>query len=165
MQIPRIDLPYPEIKVERKDVELAKEILNLYAGEISEDTAVHNYIFQMLIMHESEEKKAILKDVAITEMHHLEILGLLIKELGLTPFYVGVKNNTTKWWSGEYVTYENSWKKILLNNIGLEELAIQNYEKVIARTNDEHVRHILKRIILDERMHIEIFSKLYGECK
>lgn len=161
----KIDIPYPEIKVERKDVELAKEILNLYAGEISEDTAVHNYIFQMLIMNEFEEKKTLLKEIAITEMHHLEILGLLIKELGLTPFYVGVKNNATKWWSGEYVTYEKEWKKILLDNIGLEELAIQNYENVIAKTTDEHVKHILRRIILDERLHIEIFSKLYGECK
>ena len=165
MQITKIDIPYPEIKVERKDVELAKEILNLYAGEISEDTAVHNYIFQMLIMSEDKIKKELLKEIAITEMHHLEILGLLVKELGLTPFYVGVKNSTTKWWSGEYVTYEKEWKKIILANIGLEELAIQNYEKVIAKTNDENVRHILKRIILDERLHIEIFSKLYGECK
>ena len=161
----KIDLPYPEIKVERKDVELAKEILNLYAGEISEDTAVHNYIFQMLIMNEDEERKNILKGIAITEMQHLEILGILVKQLGLTPFYVGVKNNTTKWWSGDYVTYEKDWKKMLLSNIGLEELAIQNYEKVIEKTTDEHVRHILRRIILDERLHIEIFSKLYGECK
>ncbi len=165
MQIQKIDVPYPEIKVEQKDVELAKEILNLYAGEISEDTAVHNYVFQMLIMSEDQNRKKIIKEIAITEMKHLEILGLLIKELGLTPFYVGVKNNTTKWWSGEYVNYEKEWKKILLDNIGLEELAIQNYQKVIEKTKDEHVRHILKRIILDERLHIEIFSKLYSECK
>lgn len=161
----QVDLPYPEIKVERKDVELAKEILNLYAGEISEDTAVHNYVFQMLIMNEDQEAKKLLREIAITEMHHLEILGILVKQLGLTPFYVGVKNNATKWWSGEYVTYEKDWKKMLLANIGLEELAIQNYEKVIEKTSDEHVRHILRRIILDERLHIEIFSKLYVACK
>ncbi len=160
-----IDIPYPEIKVEKKDIELAKKILNLYAGEISEDTAIHNYTFQMMIMHANEERKKILKEVAITEMHHLEILGLLIEKLGLTPFFVGVQNGTTKWWNGEFVTYEKEWKKMLLDNIGLEELAIQNYEKIIEETEDENVKYILKRIILDERLHIEIFSKLYQEEK
>lgn len=160
-----VDMPYPEIKVERKNIELAKEILNVYAGEISEDTATHNYVFQMIMLHQDEEKKNILEGIAITEMHHLEILGLLIKELGLTPFYVGVQNGSTKWFSGEYVTYEKEWKKMLLDNIGLEELAIRNYEKIIDKTDDENVKHILKRIILDERLHIEIFSKLYNQTK
>ena len=160
-----VDMPYPEIKVEKKDVELAKEILNLYAGEISEDTATHNYSFQMMMMHDDKEKKEILKGIAITEMHHLEMLGLLIKELGLTPYFVGVNNGCTKWFSGEYVTYEKEWRKMLLANIGLEELAIRNYERVIEKTSDECVKHILRRIILDERLHIEIFSKLYGQAK
>ncbi len=160
-----VDMPYPEIKVEKKDVELAKEILNLYAGEVSEDTAIHNYTFQMLMMQEDKEKKEILKGIAITEMHHLEILGTLVGKLGLTPFFVGVNNGSTKWFSGEYVTYEKEWKKILLSDIGLEELAIRNYERVIEKTSDECVKHILRRIILDERLHIEIFSKLYGQAK
>lgn len=160
-----VDMPYPEIKVEKKDVSLAKDLLNLYAGEISEDTAVHNYIFQMLIMQEDKDIKNILKGIAITEMHHVEILGLLIKELGLTPLFVGVVNNHTKWFSGEYITYEREWKKMLLDNIRLEEISIRNYEEIIAKTKDENIIHILKRIILDERLHIEIFTKLYGQIK
>lgn len=161
----KVDMPYPEIKVEKKDVEIAKEIFNAYAGEVSEDSAIHTYIFQMLLMNHQKEYKEILKGIAITEMHHLEILGLLIKELGFTPIYVSVLNNKTKWFSGEYINYSKEWKKMLLDNIKYEKQAILNYEKIITKTTDENIKHILKRIILDERLHIEIFQKLYGQAK
>lgn len=158
-----VDIPYPEVKVERKDENLAKELLSLYAGEISEDTAVHTYIFQMLLMHKNKELKELLRGIAITEMHHLEILGILIKELGLTPLYLSIPNDCVKWFSGSYVSYEKKWKEMLLHNIRTEKLSIERYEKIIEKTTDEHVIHILKRIILDEQLHIEIFSKLYQQ--
>ncbi len=161
----KVDMPYPEIKVERKNVELAKEILNAYAGEVSEDTAVHNYIFQMMLVHENNDLKTILRGIAIVEMHHLEILGLLIGELGLTPLFVGIENNHTKWFSGEYVPYEKEWKKALLDNIYMEKKAIRDYERILDSTSDINVKQILRRIILDERLHIEIFTKLYQQAK
>ena len=98
-------------------------------------------------------------------MHHLEILGELVKKLGLTPLYLSVNNDKTKWFSGEYVTYEKELKNILLDNIRNEELAIKNYEKIIIQTDDEYVKYILKRIILDEKMHIQVFMKLYSQVK
>lgn len=158
-----IDMPYPTIKVEKKDVDLAKEIFNLYAGSISEDTAIHSYIFQMLIFHDNKELKEIFKGISITEMHHLEILGLLIKELGLNPIFVGIKDKKATWFSGEYAVYEKDLKKILEEDIKREKIAIENYEKVINKTVDKHVIHILKRIILDERLHIKILSQLYQQ--
>ncbi len=163
MQV-KVDIPYPEVKVSSKNIKLAKEILSSYAGPISEDTAIHNYIFQYLIL-ENDEIKNILKEIAIVEMHHLEILGELVKKLGLTPLYLSVNNDKTKWFSGEYVTYEKELKNILLDNIRNEELAIKNYEKIIIQTDDEYVKYILKRIILDEKMHIQVFMKLYSQVK
>ncbi len=163
MQV-KVDIPYPEVKVSSKNIKLAKEILSSYAGPISEDTAIHNYIFQYLIL-ENDEIKSILKEIAIVEMHHLEILGELVKKLGLTPLYLSVNNDKTKWFSGEYVTYEKELKNILLDNIRNEELAIKNYEKIIIQTDDEYVKYILKRIILDEKMHIQVFMKLYSQVK
>lgn len=157
-----MDMPYPEIKVASKNLETACALFNLYAGEVSEDTSIHNYIFQMMMVEDVEIKK-LLKEIAITEMHHLEILGLLIKALGLSPLFVGVSNQKTKWFSGEYVNYERDLKNILLDNIRLEETAIKKYEEVISIANDSNIEHILKRIILDERLHIEIFSKLYQQ--
>lgn len=155
-------LPYPDVRVEKKDIEVAKELLSSYAGRVSEDTAIHNYVFQEMMQDNSELKK-ILEGIAIVEMHHLEILGKLIYALGLTPLFASVSDNHTKWFSGEYVNYERNWQETLRDNIFNEEMAIRNYEKIMEKTNDENVKHILKRIILDERIHIEIFTKLLGQ--
>lgn len=159
-----VKIPYPEVQVEKKDIEIAKELLNSYAGRVSEDTAVHDYVFQMM-MQDQDEIKKILRGIAIVEMKHVEILGRLIYALGLTPLFASVSDNHTKWFSGEYVNYEKNWEQTLLDNIFHEEMAIKNYEKIIMKTTDENVKHILKRIVLDERVHIEIFTKLLGQMK
>ena len=31
----KVDMPYPKVKVAKKNVDLAKKIFNVYAGEIS----------------------------------------------------------------------------------------------------------------------------------
>ena len=160
----RVNIPYPEVKVEKKDIEIAKDLLNSYAGRTSEDSAIHDYVFQEM-MQNNEEIKKILKGISIVEMHHLEILGKLIYALGLTPLFASVVDGRTKWFSGEYVNYEKNWQQTLLDNIYQEEIAIRNYEKIIEKTKDENVGHILKRIILDERVHIEIFTKLLNQMK
>lgn len=159
-----MNIPYPKIQVERKDIEIAKDLLNAYAGRVSEDSAIHDYVFQMM-MQDNEDIKKILKGISIVEMHHLEILGKLIYALGLTPLFASVEDNHTKWFSGEYVNYEKNWEQTLRDNIYQEEAAIRNYEKIILKTKDEIVKHILKRIILDERVHIEIFTKLLAQIK
>lgn len=155
-----VDMPYPEVKVERKDLELAKKVFNLYAGEVSEDTSTHNYVLQALMFSENEEIRKILKEIAIVEMHHLELLGTLIKKLGLVPLFLSTNNNKIKWFSGSYVFYEKDLKKVLLKDIYIEKMAIKNYETLISETSDKNIIHLLKRIILDERLHIEIFEKL-----
>lgn len=160
----QMNIPYPKIKVEKKDIEIAKDLLNSYAGRISEDSAVHDYVFQMMMQDDGEIKK-ILRGIAIVEMHHLEILGKLIYALGLTPLFASVSDNRTKWFSGEYVNYERNWEQILRDNIFQEEMAIKNYERIILKTNDENIKYILKRIILDERVHIEIFTRLLEQIK
>ncbi len=160
----RVNIPYPEVKVAGKDVEIAKDLLSSYAGRVSEDSAIHDYVFQMM-MQDQEDIKKILKGISIVEMEHLSILGRLIYALGLTPLFANVEENHTKWFSGEYVNYERNWEQILKDNIFQEEMAIKNYEKIIAKTKDDSVKYILKRIILDERVHVEIFTKLLEHTK
>jgi bacterioferritin len=158
----KVNVPYPEIKVEKKDNDLALKIFNSYAGEVSEDVAIHNYIYQSLVIQDEEIKK-ILRGIAIVEMQHLDTLGTILKLLGFKPLFLSVKDNKTEWFSGKYINYESNLNNILLDNIKSEESAIKNYENIISCTTDEYVIHILKRIILDERLHIEIFEKLYKE--
>lgn len=160
-----VDMPYPKVQVEKQDIELAKQIYSLYAGSVSEDICIHSYIFQALILEDNEDLKKILKGIAVVEMHHLEILGQLIKELGLTPIFGSFQNDKLRWLSGEDVRYDKNINEMLLNDIKAEKETIKKYEMIIKNTSDEYIRHILKRIILDERLHVEIFSKLYEHLK
>ncbi len=157
-----VDMPYPSVKVSKRDLNLAKKLLNVYAGEVSEDTSAHTYIFQSLIVEDKEISK-ILKNIGIVEMHHLDLLGLLIKNLGLIPFFASVEKEKIKWFSGKYINYERDLKELLLNNIALEKKAISNYENILKETSDIYIIHLIKRIILDERLHIEIFEKIYKQ--
>lgn len=150
------NIPYPEVKVEGKNIEFAKMLANAYCGIISEDTAIHLYMYQSFNLNDNISQ--ILKKIAIVEMHHLELLAKTIKLLGLDPEYKVYE--PSKYFSGEYVNY--SLNNIFDINIKSEQMAIENYEKLIKVIDDKYIKELLKRIILDEKIHIEIFKKLKG---
>ena len=70
------NLPYPDIKVEKENIEYAKLLMYPYASMISEDTATHLYMYQSFILDDNIGK--ILENIAIVEMHHLEMLAKTI---------------------------------------------------------------------------------------
>ena len=162
----QIDLEYPKVRVEKKNIALAKKILTNFAGAISEDTSVHTYIFQALLFHEWPDIAKTLKKIAIVEMHHLELLGEVITQLGVAPMFLSVeKNGALKWFSGQFVSYDKTLKEAILNDLWMEEQAIQNYEKLISEINDETIIYLIKRIILDERLHCKIFQQILKDLE
>ncbi len=157
---------YPEIKVERPNLEYAKLLLQDYAGTVSEDTAVHLYMYQHLLQNEKwEEFAEALEDIAIVEMHHLEILGKLILKLGLNPIYATVdsSNDNVIYWTSENVDYTDDIKKMLQVDIQAETLAIEQYELHKEMMDDKYIRAIIDRIIQDEKEHLKIFKELYNK--
>ena len=158
---PKVNLPYPEIKVNRKNPILAYKIFNLYAGNVSELTDINQYSFQSIYLNEYIDLSNILKTISITEMEHLRILGNLIKALGLNPYFISYdKNNNPVPWNSDYVNFTINYRDMLVNNIKNENQAIEQYTIFLNEINDENIRKIIERIILDERRHVEIFSKL-----
>ncbi|MDD2627900.1 MAG: manganese catalase family protein [Clostridia bacterium] len=88
------ELPYPEIKVEGKNSYYAGLLLDDYAGDISECTAIFLYIFQHMYNSKIYKEYAeILRNIAIVEMIHLELLGEAIMQLGTTPKFSSIKLN------------------------------------------------------------------------
>ena len=77
------NLPYPEIKNIPKNILYAKILSFAYAGSTSEETAVHQYIYQSYFF--KDDIKDILEHIAIVEMKHSELLGQAILKLGLNP--------------------------------------------------------------------------------
>ena len=151
------NLPYPDIKVEKENIEYAKLLMYPYASMISEDTATHLYMYQSFILDDNIGK--ILENIAIVEMNHLEMLAKTINLLGLKPEY---KSNDIPWTSN-YINYTNNLKDILKINIEAETLAIKNYQNLIKVINDKYIKKMLERIIVDEEIHLKIFNDLYNE--
>lgn len=152
----KCNLPYPEVKVEKKNIEYAKMLSNAYAGNISEDTAIHLYMYQSIVLN--NEVSDILEKIAVVEMHHLELLAKAIYLLGLDPMYKSYTPD--KYFNGQYIRYQKDLNDILEINIISEEIAIDNYEKLVNIIDDKYIKELLNRIILDEKVHLEIFKKL-----
>ncbi|MEG2571089.1 MAG: ferritin family protein, partial [Clostridia bacterium] len=99
-------------------------------------------------------------EINIVEMHHLEIFGELAYKLGENPRLWSQRGIQKKYWSPCYNRYPVQIHSILENSLSGELMAIKKYEmqcRAIANTN---ITDILKRIIADEEVHVEIFKKL-----
>lgn len=157
----KVDLPYPKIQVSKRDPLLGQKISHSYGGDVSEDTAIHQYLFQSMMLKESnKEISLILEEIGKVEMYHLEILGLTMKELGVYPVYYDSSFGNQAYFTSKYVSYDTNLECMILEDIKAEKEAILQYDALINSTNDIYVKEILKRIVLDERLHLEIFEKI-----
>lgn len=155
-----VNKDYPPIKVEKENPYYAQILLNNYASEISEETAIHLYLYQSLIL-DNQELSTILEKIALVEMHHLKILGTAITKLGLKPLYGTIKNNFFTPWISTNVNYNTNIKQIFQNNIATEKRAIENYEKSRKLINDIYIKALITKIIEDEQLHVKIFEDIY----
>lgn len=152
---------YPEIKVEAENKEYAYILLNDYAGEISELSAITLYSYQQFSQFKDEEFAHIVEQISIAEMLHLKMLGQTIKLLGVDPIYKikDVDDNYISW-NSEYVSYDTNIVDMLKTNVNKEKEAILKYRSHIELINDKYIKGLLERIIEDEEKHLECFNKL-----
>lgn len=162
----KLDIPYPKIQVEKRNMETAKLLMHSFAGEVSEETAIHQYLYQSFLLETKNSDVAkILEEISKTEMYHLKILGLLIKKLGVYPVFLDPTMGSYDFWSSKDVSYASSLPLMLEKDIEAETKAIQTYRELIYVIDDVYVKEILKRIVLDEQLHLEIFQSLLNtEC-
>lgn len=156
--------PYPILKVERRNTYFAKLLLEDYAGKVSEESAIHLYLYQSLITDNNlKEYKEIMKKIAEVEMHHLFLLGEIIKLLGLKPIFGSFDCNNFRNWNSSYVNYSTNLKEMIIEDIKSEKEAIMSYQKHFLIIKDKYVREMIKRIIEDEEIHLNIFYSLYSK--
>ncbi len=151
------DVPWPEAIITRPDLRDAMLLQEDYASKESETTAILTYVYQVYIIDQMDETIAdIIEHIAIAEMIHHEKLGIMIAQLGGTPAIYS-KNG---WWSGSYINYTKNIRDMLIHDIKAEQEAIANYKRTILRLNNDSIKEVIQRIILDEELHIETFKAL-----
>lgn len=154
---------YPIPKVEQPNIEYANILKQNYTGNISELTTILLYIFQHNVVESIDKEIATaMRQIAIVEMHHLELLGKTIALLGVKPSYK-IRNSMTgnlMPWTADNINYTINIKEMIEYNIKEEKENMKNYTEAITKINDPFVQKLLKRIILDEQIHIKFFETL-----
>lgn len=153
---------YPTVQVEKPNKEYAKILLQDYAGSVSEETAIHNYLYQHFVEGmENEEFADLAKTVALNEMTHLGLLGETIKLLGIDPKFYTIQAVSKKEtpWTSLYVSYPNNLLDMIQLNIESEKKAILKYEMHKEIIQDQYIQELLSRIIQDEKEHIRLFEE------
>lgn len=154
-------IPYPSLNNITPNPIYAQRLYNDFAGNDSELSTILQYIYEHINQEQDQLISKIMKDIAIVEMKHLDIIGNLIQKLGLPPYYI---NSDLKPWNADFIKYDTgNLRKTLEYNIHLEQEAIRGYKRAIMGTRNITIQKLFNRIILDERSHIEIFTKLLRE--
>lgn len=117
-------------------------------------TAINQYIYHHFVIN-NKEISEMLEKVAIVEMHHLEMLAELIIKLGDNPIYYSQNN----YWDGYYVNYGYNIFDQLNSDLDSELKAIQIYQRQIEIIKDPYIQEILQRIVLDEQVHVVLFTE------
>lgn len=156
------ELPYPEGKVARPNAAYGRMMLENIGGTDSEMSTVSLYFYNNLITGGKDGIPTIFHNISIVEMHHLAIFGKLARQLGQNPrLWACGSDQNMVYWSPGYNSYSFDLQSILINALHSEEDTIIRYRKQAEQIYDPYIVENLKRIILDEEIHVDIFKQLY----
>ncbi len=154
-----VNKPYPKIIVEKKNEYYAKILSHVYASNESELSAILQYSYETFII-EDEEIACTVEKIAEVEMHHLSILGKLIQKLGKSPIFADSSYCKNIYWNSDFIYYDTDLPTMMDVNIESEKNNIRNYQMLLRVIEDSYIQEILKRILEDEYLHLEIFMKI-----
>ncbi|MCI5797098.1 MAG: hypothetical protein MR024_00465 [Firmicutes bacterium] len=150
--------PYPEITNAYPSMYEVKLIKWQVSSKDSEFSAINTYLYQDFILQdEYPEIAEALRQIAIVEMTHFDLLSEAIVDFGGNPNLTDGRGNV---WTGRNIVQLKNPREILLSNIRGEEKAIRNYQIAAAKTCNASLAALFERIILDEQDHIIIFNEL-----
>jgi bacterioferritin len=152
--------PYPTVEVEGPNFDYANLILSDMGGANSEMSAVSIYIYNHFITKSEENLSSVFKQIAISEMRHMDILGELALLLGAEPRLWEKSFLGMRYWTPAYLTYNTQREAILEQAINGELEAISKYRLHMEKIGDKYVQANIARIIKDEEVHIEILKEL-----
>lgn len=156
-----VNLPYPSISQITEDRRSAEIIAPAYAGRHGELNAILQYVYHHYFFADDgiDETADILIAISVAEMKHLEILGETLLKLGTDPVYTVRPPYKCDFYSGGFVSYSKTARKMLLDDISGEMLAVREYEAMLNVLTNEDVAAVIARIKLDEELHIKVLRE------
>ncbi len=150
--------PYPAIQVDAPNLAYAHLLTSALAASKSELTAVTQYTyFSWVTEPEWEPASKLFRGISKVEMRHLDMLGRTILALGGTPIFRSFPFQRPVFWNSGVLQYQSNIEKVLHISIASEQAAIDSYLHLSKLIQDQSVILILQRIVLDEKVHLQLF--------
>jgi bacterioferritin len=164
----RADFPYPAIKVQTKNPNYARIMLSNVGDQNSEASSVALYLYDQIITAGQPEISQTFAAVKQTEAKHLELFCDMAYQLGADPRLWAVSGNAAqpmRYWSPAQLSYTPNPRALLQNALALERATIAKYEHQTQEVKDDAILLLLRRILVDESMHVELFRHLLAELE
>ena len=156
-----IDLPYPEVDEIEEDIYSARIIFPAYSWLHSELGAILQYIYHSFYFENQNDKETakILTGIAVAETLHFNLLGKALVKLGVDPtcsVSFGAKGGH---FNTSGISYSKTKQKMIMDDICAEVGAIKLYDEMLDKLKNDKVGAIIKRIKLDEELHIKVLKE------
>ena len=155
------DKPYPEVHPNCENRWYAELLLEDYAGAAGKLTSFSQYIYHSTVnaaLHPDVSET--LNRIAQVELHHMQLLGSAIMQLGVHPVYRGSGSLGRNYWSGKHVAYGQTLSEQLKADLHCERESILSYKRRIEQIDIPDIQSLLLRLIEDEKIHEDILMKL-----
>lgn len=168
-------LEYP-VHIKSKDLEMAKFLITQYGGPDGELSAAIRYLNQRYTMP-TGMTKALLNDIGTEEMAHVEIIATMVyqiihnatpeelKEAGLGGHYAQHDNalfpidaNGVPW-TAAYIGTLGDPVTDIHEDMAAEQKARSTYEHLIALTDEEDIKKVLRFLWEREVVHYQRFGE------
>ena len=168
-------LQYP-VKIKNPNPQLAKIILTQYGGPDGELGASLRYLSQRYSMP-FDEQKALLTDIGVEELGHLEMIGAIVHQLtrnlkddqikdpAFAPYFVDhttgiypVSAGGTPW-SAATMAVKGDPMADLVEDMGAEQKARVTYDNILRLSDDPDVNDVIKFLREREIVHFQRFGE------
>lgn len=157
-------LPYPPLKCEKENTLYASLLMIDMASAGGEMTAIYQYLYENWVLNEKMSLYAqLMLKIAKVEMHHLNMLGDLIQQLGGDPKCQTMANDKSTPWNGTFINYSKELNTMLCGNIMGERAAYNTYQTHANQIKDPFVSAVLRRIAEDEKVHYQLFNQMINK--
>lgn len=154
------DIPFPSIDELQPDTTAGKIISFAFATPKGELSAILQYVYHSLHLAPLHEEYAeTMTAIALSEMHHLKVLGATMLKLGVNPRYVQYPNSDC-YFDTSCISQCTTPQKMIMDDIQGELTAITEYKKMLYVLKNENVAAVIQRIIIDEQLHLETLKNM-----
>lgn len=166
----KVQLPYPSVEKFLPDCQSAHLIAPAYCGIHGELDAILQYVYHSFYFNKLGDKETAerLMGIAMCEMEHFELLGSAILQLGMSPTFTREPEFSSGFYNSASICYSKTPVKMLIDDITGEMVAVSEYEKMCQKIKNEDLSALIKRIILDEQLHIKALKErleIYTDAK